>query len=183
MNLFTTIVLITAAIIIIIFGIIVLGYLLLEFINNKKSKKNKKEEYDKVKYVHWHENPAGNNVGDCAIRAIATLTNNSWDNVFNELVKIAKKEKMMPNTNDILKKYLTPKGYIEIEEKKTVNIKKYFEDKKGTYLVYCYPKKHRSYSSHAVFIKDGVIFDTYDSRNYIVSSYFMKLYDNKEERK
>lgn len=47
-------------------------------------------------YRYFNPNPEGNLVGDCVIRAICTSTGKSWDEVFDELTKVARRLKDMP---------------------------------------------------------------------------------------
>ena len=33
-------------------------------------------------YIQWNENPYKNRVGDCVVRAVATATNQTWDEAY-----------------------------------------------------------------------------------------------------
>lgn len=145
---------------------------------NKKRVKLEKEAAYKRKNV----NPKENNVGDCAIRAISTLLNTSWDNIFDVLIKKAKSDKLMPSTTSLLDDYLVNDlGYEKIELRHPIKMSKFIKSKtQGSYLVYCHAKsrKLKSYTGHAAFVKDGVLFDSWDSRNFYVDAYFMRLHDD-----
>ena len=52
---------------------------------------------DTFYFNYRQENPKNKSTGDCVIRAIASAMQKDWDTVYDDLYKIGKKYKLMPN--------------------------------------------------------------------------------------
>ena len=59
----------------------------------------------------YNPNPQGNRVGDCVIRAISKITNQTWEKTYCELVIYGLMMCDMPSANHVWGKYLKDKGY------------------------------------------------------------------------
>lgn len=71
------------------------------------------QKYPDTDTFHFHNaNPKGKRTGDCAVRAICTVLNQSWDVTLKELTDVAIKTGWMVNTNECIDKYMKSKGYI-----------------------------------------------------------------------
>ena len=122
-------------------------------------------------FLQVNENPNGNLVNDCVIRAIATITNKSWDDIYLDLMLEGYKYKNYPNFNFIWWNYLNKLGYKRYLVPDTCplcyTLKDFIRDHpQGKYLV--------GDGSHVVAVIDGNYIDTSDSRNMSVLYYFRK---------
>lgn len=65
-------------------------------------------------YFHYYNvNPKDKCTNDCVIRALAVAMDKTWDEVFNDLVELAKKYKLMPNDDKIYTRYLKANGWVK----------------------------------------------------------------------
>lgn len=64
-----------------------------------------------MNFVYYNANPNKTDVGDCTIRAISTVLNKSWDEVYIGLSVLGFEHKDMPSSNNIWHKYLEENGY------------------------------------------------------------------------
>ena len=143
---------------------------------------------DAAELVNYNANARGNNSSDCVARGLSLAFNIGYDEMLKQLratqknmnsysYKItpviravinqnhpdAKQEKandlVDPTTGEILQK-----GYPKVSEFLDVY-------SKGTVIILCGPKAD-GHSSHLVTAIDGKLYDTWDSRNYYVASYW-----------
>jgi len=63
-------------------------------------------------YTYRQENPKGKSTGDCVIRALASAMEKDWDTVYDDLYKIGKKYKLMPNDEKCYERYLKANGWV-----------------------------------------------------------------------
>lgn len=64
-------------------------------------------------FIKLNLNPKQNKTNDCAVRAIAYITNTEWSEVFDALCALARKEAKMPNDISIIERYLEAAGFIK----------------------------------------------------------------------
>lgn len=62
-------------------------------------------------YHFYNANPKDRRTGDCVIRAIATATDKTWEEVLQGLTEIALKYKIMPNDEKCYDRYLASLGW------------------------------------------------------------------------
>ena len=62
-------------------------------------------------YKYINENKLGRNVGDCVVRAISTLLNQSWDETYIGIVIQGFISADMPSSDSVWGDYLIYKGY------------------------------------------------------------------------
>lgn len=105
-------------------------------------------------YKYMNANPNGNDIDDCAIRAISVAEGISWDEAYDELSESAKEMGLMMSSVVAIEEYLDDKYrripvYVE-----TVGE---FIDKHpyGTYLI--------TMPGHITVLKNGINYDTFDS--------------------
>ncbi len=109
-------------------------------------------------YVYLNENPMDRKTGDCAVRAMATVTGKSWEEVYLELFKISIKEKYSIASKEAIGIYLKNLGFKKHGQLKHSNGKMYTVNEftktfnKGTYLVLI--------NKHMTTVIDGIIYDT-----------------------
>ena len=116
-------------------------------------------------------NPYHKHVDDCVIRAIATVTGKSWDEVYLGLVAEGFAEKDMPNSNVIWGTYLLSHGFSRHIIPDTCplcyTVKQFVRDHKyGKYVL--------GDGSHAIAVVDGYYIDTFDSGDCTVLFYYRK---------
>ena len=111
-------------------------------------------------FENYNPNPTGKNVGDCAVRAISKALDQSWDETYIGLALQGYLMGDMPSANAVWGAYLRRKGMRrhlipeECPDGYTVN--DFAEDHpQGTFIL--------ALSSHVVCVKDGTIFDSWNS--------------------
>lgn len=111
----------------------------------------------------WHsfnENPDGNRVGDCTIRAISTVLDQDWERTFMEICLQGFIMGDMPSSNAVWGEYLRNRGFcrhlIPESDDEYYTVSDFCRDyPEGTYLL--------ALSGHVVAVIDGEYFDTWDS--------------------
>lgn len=111
-------------------------------------------------FIRFNTNPVNNLVGDCTVRAVSVLTDQTWDDTYLWLVTEGFVIKDMPSSNEVWGSYLKHNGF-----KKTVipdtcpncyTVKDFCMDyPKGRFLL--------STGSHVIAVVDGNYYDTWDS--------------------
>ena len=122
-------------------------------------------------FKYANPNPCKELVGDCVIRAISILLQQSWDQTYDELYLQGKQMCDMPSSNDVWAEYLFNKGYSRFIIPDTCpscyTVKKFCHDNpKGEYLL--------AIGTHVVAVIDGNYYDTWDSGNEIPIYYFKR---------
>lgn len=121
--------------------------------------------------IEYNPNPRGRNVGDCAIRAVAKATGQSWETTYAALCVEGFCVGDLPNSNSVFGRYLERNGF----EKRSIPdscISEYAIDDfcrdhpEGTYVL--------CLSGHVVCVEDGTLWDSWDSGREIVLYYFEK---------
>lgn len=124
-------------------------------------------------YKYKNENPKSKEVGDCVVRALATATNKTWDEVFKDLCTIAFELKVMPNSDEASYKFLEDNGFIRHK----LSIKK--GSKRPTVL--SFTKEHKegiyilSVAHHLTVCKDGKYYDIWDCGESCLYTYWEKI--------
>lgn len=124
-----------------------------------------------AKWVEWNENPAGRATGDCAVRAVALALGVDWETAY---ALIALNGFLMGDviaSNAVWGSVLRQNGFSRrslpdsCPDCYTVND---FADEhpRGVYVV--------GTGNHVVTIKDGVVYDSWDSRREIPQYYWYK---------
>lgn len=112
-------------------------------------------------YKYYNANANGNFVNDCVIRAISVAENKSWEETYDELSRIAKKNGILLDDVNFVEPLLDYRYY----RVKTYNEKvgEFVEEhSKGTYLI--------TMNGHITVSKNGIIYDTFDCRNRILKN-------------
>lgn len=126
-----------------------------------------------MSFIKYNANPKTDKAGDCVIRAIATATEQSWEDVYIKLTEIGLKMKRMPNDRKVWKKYLESLGWIKCKEPRNwdntrntiAQVAKYLEP--GTYII-------NAGQLHVTCVKNGDIYDTWNCSNKLCHSYWRK---------
>ena len=104
-------------------------------------------------YKYANVNPYNRHIDDCVIRAISTLTNRSWKDVFDELSDLASDKGYMFDNVEFVEDYLDNRYPRECHYSKTVGefAKEY---PRGKYAI--------TMNGHITALIDGVLYDTFD---------------------
>ena len=112
----------------------------------------------------YNINPSGRHVGDCAVRAISKALDLDWDSAYTLLCLQGFVMCDMPSSNAVFGAVLKEKGF----ERQTIpnscpdcyTLEDFCVDHpEGLYVV--------GMSGHVATVKDGVIYDAWDSRHEI----------------
>ena len=111
-------------------------------------------------FVELNLNPLGKRVGDCAVRAIATVEDVSWYEAFDYLCGYGRELCEMPNANSVIGAFLKDRGYsrhvIENTCPACYTIGDFANDHpKGIFVV--------GTGTHVVAVIDGCVYDSWDS--------------------
>lgn len=119
----------------------------------------------------YNENPGGARVGDCVVRAIATVTGQEWEETYIGLCLQGFIMRDMPSSNAVWGAYLHERGFtrgICSEEcPKCYTVRDFCaEHRAGRYIM--------AISGHVVAVIDGDYIDTWDSGDEIPLYYWTK---------
>ena len=122
-------------------------------------------------YQYFQPNPKGNAVGDCVIRALCKAFGNDWYTMYTEVVIQGYALCDMPSSNAVWGQLLKDKGYtryiIPSSCPGCYTICDFSEEhSEGTYIVCT--------GTHTVTIRDGCIFDSWDSSSESPVFYFRR---------
>lgn len=80
---------------------------------------------DTFYFTYRQENPKNKSTGDCVIRAIASAMQKDWDTVYDDLCKLGKKYKLMPNDEKCYERYLKDNGWVRQKQPRKEDNTKY----------------------------------------------------------
>ena len=119
----------------------------------------------------YNPSPTGRNVGDCAVRAIAKALNTDWETAYALIALNGYLMGDMPSSNSVWGAVLRQNGFYRSSIENTCpdcyTIENFAEDHpNGVYVV--------GTGSHVCTIRDGVVFDSWDSTQEIPQFYWHK---------
>lgn len=124
-----------------------------------------------MKYQYFQPNPANKSVGDCVIRAICKAFDYDWERAYIEICVQGFIMRDIPSSDIVWGTYLKRNGFKKhilpdvCHDDYTVN--DFAENcPYGTYVL--------KTAGHVLTIRDGVIYDSWDSRNEVVIYYYQK---------
>lgn len=122
-------------------------------------------------YQFWNPSPVGAKVGDCAVRAIAKALNVDWETAYTMLCLKGYAMYDMPNSNSVINALLNDKGYVRGAVPNTCpncyTVEDFANDNPvGTYIL--------GVGEHVVCVKDGTVYDSWDSTKEIPIFYWRK---------
>lgn len=120
-------------------------------------------------FIPFNNNPYGNKVGDCAVRAVSKALGKSWEDAYSGLCAEGLKYGDMPSSNYVWGMYLRRYGF---EQKmipsicpRCTSVSRFAEDHPdGRFVLAC--------QNHVVAVIDGDYFDSWDSGDEIILYYF-----------
>ncbi len=122
-------------------------------------------------YIPFNNNPYGNKVGDCSVRAVSKALGKTWEDAYAGLCAEGMKYGDMPSSNYVWGMYLRRYGF----EQKMIpsicphctSVSRFAEDHpEGRYVLAC--------QSHVVAVVNGDYYDSWDSGDEIILYYFEK---------
>lgn len=123
-------------------------------------------------FNYFNANPKGKLTGDCSFRAISLALGIDYNESVRERFEMFIETGIVPNSTKGEEDYLKSKGWVKNKQPKKSNGKKYtgvefVEEFKGTCVAHIG-------GHHTVCIKDGKIWDTWDSSHGCIGNYWTK---------
>lgn len=125
-------------------------------------------------WQYFNPNPVGRSVGDCAIRAIAKALDISWEQAFLLITTAAFQMGDMPSSNSVWGAVLRQHGFyrtsIKDECPDCYTAEDFCNDNpKGIFVL--------GFGNHVATVIDGILFDSWDSRQEIPQYVWYKKED------
>ena len=120
-------------------------------------------------YRYYNPNPVAKSIGDCTIRAISKVMNQSWDKTYLELCIQGYLMKDLPDSNQVWDSYLRGCGFVRRVIPNTCP---------DCYTVWDFCNEHPigiyilATGSHVVAVIDGNYFDSWNSGNEVPIYYY-----------
>ena len=128
-------------------------------------------------FKQYNANPDNNRVEDCTIRAISTVLNKSWDEVFICICLTGLMMRNMPSANHVWGQYMRDMGYrrhiIPCRDDPCTVEEFCRTHPEGTFLLCLH--------EHVVCVMNGDWYDTWDSGGEYPIYYWSKCYEEKEK--
>ena len=126
-------------------------------------------------WIRRNPNPARQHVEDCVIRAICIATGRYWLDVYDELCAVGREVYNMPSSNSVWGLYLYRLGFepflLPEACPSCVTVREFTRRFPiGIYII--------GTGSHAIAVRDGDYYDTWDSGDEIPIYYFRKESQN-----
>lgn len=125
-------------------------------------------------YEYYNPSPQKRQVGDCVIRALSKAMGYDWERTYIEMTLQGFMMCDMPSSDHVWGMYLIEHGYkrhfIDDDRIHVYTVSDFCnEHQEGTYII----KLH----NHVVCVKDGTLFDSWDSSNEIPIYYYAREND------
>ena len=122
-------------------------------------------------YIYYNPNPTERRVEDCSIRAVAKALDIPWEKAFAMISKNAFEMGDMPHANAVWGSVLRQNGFyrrsIPDSCPDCYTAEDFAEDHpEGTYVL--------GFGRHVATVKDGIIYDSWDSSREIPQYYWYK---------
>lgn len=113
-------------------------------------------------YKYYNANSQGNFVNDCVIRAVSVAENMSWEDTYDDLSRIAKKNGILLDDVGFVDPLLDYRyDKIPLQHNETVG-DFVTSHPIGTYLI--------TMTGHITVAKNGVVYDTFDCRDRLIKN-------------
>ena len=139
----------------------------------------KKIPNDTPYFRYYNANPKDRRTADCVLRAIATSTGKSWDEVLDGLVEISHKYKVMVNDTPCYDRYLQSLGYSKMAQPRKGDNTKYTgeefcRDYLGKFCLAEYDVVAHIGGNHIVAIVDRKVVDIWNSTYKTIGNYWIR---------
>lgn len=123
-------------------------------------------------WVYYNPSPAGRNVGDCAVRAVAKALDVDWETAFAMITANAFQMADMPSSNAVWGSVLRQHGFMRSSLPPSCPDCYTAEDfardhPHGTYVL--------GFGNHVATLKDGRLFDSWDSTQEVPQFFWEKV--------
>ena len=124
-----------------------------------------------MSYVYYNPNPRKKSVGDCVVRALSAIFNDSWENVYADLSMQGAFLFDMPTANSVWGEYLKANGFRRYVIPNSCP---------HCYTVrdFCYDHPYGKYllktEGHVIAVIDGDYYDTANTGDEIPEYYWRK---------
>lgn len=120
-------------------------------------------------WVYYNPSPAGRNVGDCAVRAVAKALGVDWETAYAMIAEAGFLMADMPSSNGVWGAVLRRNGFVRTSLPMTCPDCYTAEDfaldhPTGTYVL--------GFGNHVATVQDGRIYDSWDSSHEIPQYYW-----------
>ena len=123
-------------------------------------------------FIYYNANPKGRITTDCVVRAICTALNEPYKYVLMEMMELSIETGYEYTDKKCIDKYLELKGWTKMKQPRKSNNTKY------TGKEFCKTFKGICVANigghHIVCIKDGKIYDIWDSTDGCIGNYWVK---------
>lgn len=124
-----------------------------------------------MSWIRYNPNPAGRNVGDCAVRALTIALDTDWEDAYETIARFGYNMADMPSSDSVWGAVLRSYGYVRETVPNTCpecyTLADFALDHpEGVYVV--------GTGGHVVTIVDGVLYDSWDSSREIPIYYWYK---------
>jgi len=122
-------------------------------------------------WCEYNPNPAGRNVGDCAVRAVAKALDTDWETAYLMIAQAGYQMADMPSSNGVWGAVLRKNGFYRHSVPNTcpdcyTAAQFVMDHPHGVYVL--------GFGSHTATAIDGVVFDSWDSTSEIPQYYWSK---------
>lgn len=122
-------------------------------------------------YIEYNPNPCGRRVGDCAVRAISKALDMTWEGAFVTLALNGLQMCDMPSSDSVIGATLRQNGFtrkaISNSCPDCYDVEEFCREfPTGLYVLF--------FGGHTATIKDGDLFDAWDSSREIIQYYWSK---------
>lgn len=123
------------------------------------------------RWVMYNPSPAGRNVGDCSVRAVAKALNTDWETAYAMIATMGFAMNDVPSSNAVWGAVLRQHGFNRSGIPNTCpdcyTAAEFAADHpKGVYVL--------GFGNHVATVKDGKIYDSWDSSSEIPQYYWEK---------
>jgi len=127
---------------------------------------------DTETFTYYNANPKGRITGDCVCRAICTALGQTWEETLMEMAEMACQTGYEPTDPKGFDLYLKSKGWKKMKQPRKADNTKYTGGEfcktiKGTCIA-------NIGGHHTVCIKDGKVYDIWDSTHKTIGNYWIK---------
>lgn len=122
-------------------------------------------------YIEFNNNPAGRKVGDCIVRAVSKALDTTWEGAYLQLAINGLQMGDMPSSDTVAGSVLRQHGFtrktLPISCPDCYTAEEFCKEYPvGTYVLF--------FGGHAACVKDGNLFDAWDSSNEIPQYFWTK---------